>query len=195
MFVRITSALRLLTKSSKCDRTFAFISSVLRVVGIEPPRARVDLTRLFSGLDVARQRSARALRYRTLQSFGSPQRPPFALPRGCREMREVRQAGSSPALAVEAEPTPAARRGQFCGQSLGALKPSTGAASRPDYQVVRWSLADERARRRTLRQGHSRDDLLLVVARVVPVVIGRNRARVGVAAAEVEPEVVADEGG
>src|SRR5262249_4046035 len=40
MLVRITSALRLLTKSSKCDRTFSFISSVVRLVAIEsPPRA------------------------------------------------------------------------------------------------------------------------------------------------------------
>jgi hypothetical protein len=46
-----------------------------------------------------------------------------------------------------------------------------------------------------LGQGYPRDDLLLVEARVVTVVVGRNRRRVGVAAAEIEPEVVADEGG
>src|ERR1700758_3097927 len=41
MFVRITSGLRLLTKSSKCERTFAFIASVERVVGIASPCDRV----------------------------------------------------------------------------------------------------------------------------------------------------------
>jgi hypothetical protein len=36
IFVRMTSGLRLLTKSSKCDRTLAFISSVVRLLGIGP---------------------------------------------------------------------------------------------------------------------------------------------------------------
>src|SRR5262249_34343765 len=40
MLVRMTSALRLLTKSSKCARTFAFISSVVRAVGMEHSSSR-----------------------------------------------------------------------------------------------------------------------------------------------------------
>src|SRR5438094_1349929 len=46
-----------------------------------------------------------------------------------------------------------------------------------------------------LRQRHPRDDLLLVVARVLPVVVGRHRGRIRVRATEIEPEVVTDEGG